>query len=270
MPLSIVATPIGNLSDLSPRARLALEKADLVAAEDTRVTRKLFSALGIPSPRFQRYSAHTEKQATEQLLKGLMEGLHVVLVTDAGTPCVSDPGEVLVRACHEAGVEMEVLPGPSAVSAALSASGMPGVPHHFLGFPPRKAGPLKKWVLDAGSLSGSLVVYESPQRSAAFARAVAELLPDRDVCMCREMSKLHEEILRLPAGELAENLAGRAQIKGEVVFVIGPGDTPTPDQPEPVGERLKEIAGALAQRWGCSKKEAYEALLALERSRERP
>jgi 16S rRNA (cytidine1402-2'-O)-methyltransferase len=113
-----------------------------------------------------------------------------------------------------------------------------------------------------------LVTYESPQRSAAFVRAVAEVLPDREICMCREISKLHEEILLLPVALMAENLAARAQIKGEVVFVIGPGEAPEKTAPGPVGGRLKEIAGALAERWGCTKKEAYEALLTLEAERE--
>jgi 16S rRNA (cytidine1402-2'-O)-methyltransferase len=267
MPLFIVATPIGNLSDLSPRAREIFTRADFVAAEDTRVTRKLFSALGIAAPKLLRYSGHTEVNSAEGILPLLAEGKCIVLVTDAGTPCVSDPGEVLVRRCHEEGLPMEVLPGPSAVAAALSASGLPGTPHHFLGFPPRKPGPLRKWLTERGAFPGSLVAYESPQRSAAFAQAVAEVLPDREMCMCREISKLHEELLLLPAKDMAENLAARERIRGEVVFVIGPGEAPAKDAEGPVGSRLKEIAAALAERWGCSKKEAYEALLALESQR---
>jgi 16S rRNA (cytidine1402-2'-O)-methyltransferase len=267
MPLFIVATPIGNLSDLSPRARTVLSQADFVAAEDTRVTRKLFSALGISAPKLLRYSSHTEANSAEGIVKLLEEGNRVVLVTDAGTPCVSDPGEILVRRCHESGIEMEVVPGPSAVAAALSASGLPGTPHHFLGFPPRKPGPLRKWLTERGAFPGSLVVYESPQRSVAFARAVAEVLPGRKICMCREISKIHEELLLLTVDEMAENLEKRDRIRGEVVFLIGPGDAPVQPDEGPVGSRLKDIATALAKRWGCSKKEAYEALLALETQR---
>lgn len=267
MPLFIVATPIGNLSDLSARARIAFEQAEFVAAEDTRVTRKLFSALGISAPKLLRYSGHTEETSAQGIIQLLEDGKRVVLVTDAGTPCVSDPGEVLVRLCHETGIEMEVLPGPSAVAAALSGSGLPGTPHHFLGFPPRKPGPLRKWIAERGAYPGSLVAYESPQRSAAFAVAVAEVLPDREICMCREISKMHEELLLLPVAEMAANLTARERIRGEVVFVIGPGEAPAVKDEEPVGSRLKEIAAALAQRWGCTKKEAYDAILALENER---
>jgi 16S rRNA (cytidine1402-2'-O)-methyltransferase len=267
MPLFIVATPIGNLSDLSVRARSAFEQAEFVAAEDTRVTRKLFSALGISAPKLLRYSRHVEEASAQGIVQLLEAGKRVVLVTDAGTPCVSDPGEVLVRLCHESGIEMEVLPGPSAVAAALSGSGLPGTPHHFLGFPPRKPGPLRKWLTEGGAYPGSLVVYESPQRSVAFAVAVAEILPDREICMCREISKMHEELLLLPVAEMAVNLTAREKIKGEVVFVIGPGEAPTIKDDEPVGSRLKEIAAALGQRWGCTKKEAYDAILSLENER---
>ena len=269
MPLYVVATPIGNLSDLSPRATEALGTADVVAAEDTRVSRKLFSALKIPMPsQMIRYSSHTEEASLALLLQALEEGQRVVLITDAGTPCVSDPGERIVRACHDRQLPIEVFPGPSAGAAALSASGLPGTPHHFLGFPPRKAGPLRKWLEQAGAYPGSLVVYESPQRSVRFSKAVAEALPDREICLCREISKLHEEILLLPVAEMASNLADRERIRGEVVFVIGPGAVPkSAVQQEPVGTRLKEIAAALAERWGCSRKEAYEYLLAAEEER---
>ena len=267
MPLLIVATPIGNLADCSPRAKEALTSAELIAAEDTRVCRKLLSALGLEAPPIKRYSAHTEGQASVSILEAIRAGKRVVLVTDAGTPCVSDPGEVLVRACHEEGLPVEVIPGPSAVAASISASGLPGTPHHFLGFPPRKRGPLKKWLLKNASLEGSLVVYESPKRAVEFSAVLAEALPERQVCLCREMSKLHEEILSLPAPRLAENLAGRERIRGELVFVIGPGEAPQV-QHEPIADdRLKSIAQALSTRWGCSKKEAYQALLDLEEER---
>jgi len=268
MPLFVVATPIGNLSDCSPRAREVLEQADCIAAEDTRVTRKLLSALSIATPKLHRYSAHTERQSLTPLLSRIASGERVVLVSDAGTPCVSDPGEVLVRACHSEGLPVEIVPGPSAVAAALSASGLPATPHQFVGFPPRKKGPLERFVRELGAYAGTTVVYESPQRAAKFVDVVATVLPDREVCLCREISKMHEEILLLPALEMTQELGGRDTIKGEVVFVIGPGDPPAQETEEPVGTRLKEIAAALAQRWGCTKKEAYERLLQIESERD--
>ena len=268
MPLFVVATPIGNLSDCSPRAREVLEQADCIAAEDTRVTRKLLSALDIAAPKLHRYSAHTERQSLTPLLSRIASGDRVVLVSDAGTPCVSDPGEILVRACHLEGLPVEIVPGPSAVAAALSASGLPATPHQFVGFPPRKVGPLERFVRDFGSFSGSTVVYESPQRAVKFMEVLATVLPDREVCLCREISKMHEEVLLLPVQELAQELAHRTSIKGEVVFVIGPGEPPSQEIEEPVGTRLKEIAAALAQRWSCTKKEAYERLLELESERD--
>ena len=269
MPLFVVATPIGNLSDVSVRAREVLESADCVASEDTRVTRKLLSALGLATPaKLVRYSSHTEERSLPGLLDHLEAGERVVLVSDAGTPCISDPGEVLVRACHEAGHKVELVPGPSSVAGALSVSGLPATPHHFLGFPPRKAGPLTRWLQSAGSMPGTLVVLESPQRAHRFAEQLAEIMPDREICFCRELSKLHEEVLLLPAQELVENLRSRERIRGEVVFVIGPGSPPVVDAgTDSVGSRLKEVASALAERWGCSKKEAYEELVAVEKRR---
>ena len=269
MPLYVVATPIGNLSDFSERARELLRGADCVASEDTRVTRKLLSALGLDAPaKLLRYSSHTEERVLSTLLERLSAGESVVLVSDAGTPCISDPGEVLVRACHREGHKVEVVPGPSSVASALSVSGLPATPHHFLGFPPRKNGPLVKWLQVAGKLSGSLVVLESPQRVLRFVETLDAVLPGREVCFCRELTKLHEEVLLLPTAALVENLRSRERIRGEVVVVIGPGDPALLETEEgPVGSRLKEVAAALAERWGCTKKEAYEQLLALEKSR---
>ena len=135
MPLFVVATPIGNLSDFSDRAREILENADCVASEDTRVTRKLLSALGLATPaKLVRYSSHTEERSLPGLMDCLDAGERVVLVSDAGTPCISDPGEILVRACHEAGHKVELVPGPSSVAGALSVSGLPATPHHFWAF----------------------------------------------------------------------------------------------------------------------------------------
>ncbi|MCP4804679.1 MAG: 16S rRNA (cytidine(1402)-2'-O)-methyltransferase [Proteobacteria bacterium] len=264
--LHVLATPIGNLGDLSPRARQTLVEAQLIAAEDTRVTRKLLAALDIPAPELVSYRGQDEEARARKLVERIVEGTPIVLVSDAGTPAISDPGQHLVAACHERGIPVRVVPGASSTVAALSVSGLPAAPAHWLGFPPRKAGPLRRWLLDVGALRGTLVLLESPRRTPATVRAIAEVLPDRSVAMCRELSKLHEEVLVLPAPELAEALASR-ELKGEVVLVVGPGLAPVIEQVQH-GDDLKGIAAQLAERWGCTKREAYNALLALERSRQ--
>lgn len=267
MPLYVLATPIGNLSDLSPRAREALTAADVVAAEDTRVTRKLYTALGLSSPTLMSYRGHDEARRAVPLADRVEAGELVVLVSDAGTPAVSDPGLELVRLCHDRGLPVRAIPGPSAAAAAVSVSGLSPVPFQFLAFGPRKPGQLRRWLTDASRFVGSTVFFEAPGRAAASAAAVAEIMPDRQVCLCREITKVYEEILLLPAPEMAAELAGRDRIRGEVTFVIGPGEPVEEASADAVGEDagLKDIAAALAKRWGVSKREAYQELLALER-----
>jgi len=267
MPLFVLATPIGNLSDLSPRARETLISADAVAAEDTRVTRKLYAALGLPTPQLISYRGHDEARRAVPLAERVAAGESIVLVSDAGTPAVSDPGLELVRLCHASGLPVRTIPGPSAAAAALSVSGLPPVPFQFLAFSPRKPGPLRRWLAAASRFSGSTIFFEAPGRTAAAAAAIAEVMPDRQVCLCRELSKMHEEVLLLTAPEMAVELAGRDRIRGEVTFVIGPGEAVEEDASDAVGEDagLKDIAAALAKRWGVTKREAYQELLALER-----
>ncbi|MCB9746355.1 MAG: 16S rRNA (cytidine(1402)-2'-O)-methyltransferase [Alphaproteobacteria bacterium] len=269
MPLHVLATPLGNLGDLSPRARETLARADRVAAEDTRVTRKLLAALDIPAPKLVSYRGQDEQRRAEGLLPALLEGEELVLVSDAGTPSVSDPGTPLVRLCHAHGVPVRAIAGPSAVAAALSVSGLPPIPFHFLGFSPKKAGPLRRWLLDLGRLPGTCLFFEGPLRVARTAELLAELLPDREVCLCRELTKLHEEVLLLPAPALAADLAARERVRGEITLVVGPGEPPPEEDEASPGEgSLKEIAAALAARWGVKNREAYQTLLSLERERE--
>ncbi len=265
MPLVIAATPLGNLGDVSPRLREALGAADVVAAEDTRVTRRLYAALGIEAPQLVSYRAHDEAARVPGLVDRVARGESVLLVSDAGLPGVSDPGALLVAACHRAGLPVTLVPGGSAVGSAVAAAGFSGVPYHFLGFPPRKAGAQRRFLTTAGRLPGTLVLTESPQRVAGLVQRAAELLPDREACLCRELTKRHEELLRLPLPALAEDLAGREQVKGEVVLVIGPGAPPPEDTPAEPGRGLKGVAAVLAERWGVSKREAYQRLVALER-----
>ena len=265
MPLIVVATPLGNLGDVSPRVRAALEEADVVAAEDTRVTRRLCAALGLRTPSLVSYRARDEDARAVPLADRVAAGETVVLVSDAGMPGISDPGAALVALCHARGLPVTLAPGASAVGTAVAASGFPGVPFHFLGFPPRKGGPLRRWLRSAGRLEGTLVLYESPHRTVALVKAAAEVFRDREACLCRELTKKHEEVLRGALPELAADLSARDGLTGEVVLVIGPG---APPDAEPVsvepGAGLKGLAAELASRWGVSKREAYQRLVALE------
>lgn len=268
MPLYVLATPIGTLGDLSPRAREVLSAATRIAAEDTRVTRKLLSALGIPSPQLISYRGHDEAQRAESVAALVERGESVVLVSDAGTPAISDPGTPLVRECHQRGLPVLSVPGPSALATALSVSGLPAIPSSFLGFSPKKSGPLRRWLLDAGASGHTFVFFEAPGRTPSTVALLAELFPDRELCMARELSKLHEEVLLLPAPQLAAALAERDELRGEVALVVGPGAPPeSPSAALAAEAGLGDIASALAQRWGVPRREAYEALLELERRR---
>lgn len=265
MPLFVLATPIGNLGDLSPRAREVLEQADVIAAEDTRVTRKLLSAVGLQAPPLISYRGQDEERRALKVAERVEAGERVVLVSDAGTPCVSDPGTPLVRRCHELGLPVHALAGPSAVAAALSVSGLPPIPFHFLGFSPRKPGPLRRWLLQLGALTGTSLFLEAPGRTVATLRMIAQLMPDRQVCLCRELTKLHEEVRLDSAAALAEELALRPRVRGEVTLLVGPGEPPQVEEVARDDGSLKGIAATLAGRWGVTKRDAYQRLLELER-----
>ncbi|MDX6637486.1 MAG: rRNA (cytidine1402-2-O)-methyltransferase [Solirubrobacterales bacterium] len=214
--LVVCPTPIGNLEDLSPRARRALTEADLVACEDTRRAGRLYERLEIPRPRLVSYHDQNEAERAPRLAQQVVGGAKVVLISDAGTPVISDPGFRLVRACLERDVEVEVLPGPSAVTTALVASGLPADRWRFEGFLPRRAGELER-VLGSAE---TVVAFESPRRLPHSLAALAALAPDREAAVCRELTKLHEEVARGPLGELARRY--RDDVRGEIVVVIGP------------------------------------------------
>ncbi len=214
--LTVCPTPIGNMDDLSPRARRALEDADLVACEDTRRAGRLYERLEIPRPRFVSYHDQNEAERARQLVAEIERGMRVVLISDAGTPVISDPGFRLIRACLERDLEVEVLPGPSAVTTALVASGMPADRWRFEGFLPRRAGELERVL----SSPETVVAFESPRRLPASLSALAALAPDRQAAVCRELTKLHEEVARGTLGELARRF--RDEAKGEIVVVIAP------------------------------------------------
>jgi 16S rRNA (cytidine1402-2'-O)-methyltransferase len=211
--LVVCPTPIGNLEDVTLRTLSALRDADVVACEDTRRTRVLLDRFGVKA-RLVSYHEHNEEARARELVGRMRDGETVALVSDAGMPLVSDPGYVLVRESVAAGLAVEVLPGPSAVLTALVASGLPSARWRFEGFLPRKKGELRA-VLAAPE---TIVAFESPRRLAS---TLAVLDPDREVAVCRELTKVHEEVVRGTAGELAARYAEEAP-KGEMVLVVGP------------------------------------------------
>jgi len=263
--LVVCPTPIGNLEDVTLRVLSALREADVVACEDTRRTRVLLDRYGV-SAKLVSYHEHNERARSSELVERMRAGATVALVSDAGMPLVSDPGFVLVRACVAAGLAVEVLPGPSAALAALVASALPAETWRFAGFLPRKAGELR------AVLSGpeTLVAFESPKRVAASLAVLAEVDPDRPVAVCRELTKLHEEVVRGSARELAARYADDDP-RGEVVLVVGgapaaPAGELTEAALDAVrrlvsaGARAREAAGVVADLTGASKNALYRAV----------
>ena len=220
MPLAVCATPIGNLEDVTLRVLRELREADLVLCEDTRRTRVLLDRHGI-SASLLSYHEHNEAKRVAEVLPRLEAGERVALVTDAGLPAISDPGARLVAAALEAGVPVSVLPGPTAVETALVASGFAAERYQFLGFLPRGGGALAALWEELGSWLWPAVAFESPQRLPATLASLARADPGRPVAVCRELTKLHEEVVRGPAAEVAARF--REPPRGEVTLVIGPG-----------------------------------------------
>jgi 16S rRNA (cytidine1402-2'-O)-methyltransferase len=239
--LVICPTPIGNLEDITLRVLAALREADLIACEDTRRTRVLLDRYGVKA-RLVSYHEHNERQRASELVARMRQGAVVALVSDAGTPLVSDPGFVLVQACVAAGLAVEVLPGPSAAIAALVASALPADRWRFVGFLPRKRAELERLF----GVPETLVAFESPRRVAASLATLAAVDPDRPVAVCRELTKLNEEVVRGSAAELAERYADEAP-RGEVAVVIGgaPG-SPLADA-GPAIEALERLVAAGAK-----------------------
>ena len=224
--LTVCPTPIGNLQDLSPRARQALGEADLVACEDTRRAGLLFERLDIPRPRLVSYHEGNEAERAGQLAQQVERGAKVTLISEAGTPVISDPGFRLIRACLERDLDVEVLPGPSAVTTALVASGLPADRWRFEGFLPRRAGELERVLRSAETV----VAFESPRRLPQSLAALAALAPNRPAAVCRELTKLHEEVARATLGELARRF--RDDVKGEIVLVIAPARSEGAEGPD--------------------------------------
>ena len=214
--LVVCPTPIGNLEDITARARRALHEADVIACEDTRRTGILLERLEIQPLRLLSYHEGNEADRARELAQRIERGDNVALVSDAGMPAISDPGYRLIRACIDRDLEIEVLPGPSAVPTALVASGLPTHRWRFQGFLPRRTGELER-VLQSPD---TVVAFESPRRLAESLSALAALAPDRPAAVCRELTKLHEEVARGTLGELSRRF--RDEVRGEIVVVIGP------------------------------------------------
>lgn len=296
--LFIVGTPIGNLGDLSPRAVEAFRAADAVCCEDTRVTGKLLSAAGVSRPLI-RCDENVIAGRALSLVDRMLAGETLAFASDAGMPGVSDPGQVLVDAAREAGVPVEVVPGPVACVTALVASGIPCDHFFFEGFLPRKAGERVRCLQQLMTVPGALLFYESPHRVAATLESVASVFPTRVAALCRELTKLHEEVLRAPAPELASQVAARIEagepVRGECVVVVAPPsaeeqaemaartaagmsalsvDGAAPDPEEALradiaeglasGEPANALAKRLAQKYSRRKREVYALILASE------
>ncbi len=252
--LIVCATPIGNLGDVTLRVLDALRDADTIAAEDTRVTRKLLARYDVET-RLERCDEHTVERQTPALLERMLGGEVIALVSDAGTPGVSDPGARLVDACIDAGIAVEVLPGASAILAALVASGLPTHAFYFGGFLPRKAGERARALSAIESLDATLIFYESPNRAAATLAALAVALPGRRAALARELTKLFEEVVRGDIEEVAAAIAARESLKGEVVLLVGPPLAREQQQTDPVVVRAA-IDAAIAK--GATRSDAVK------------
>ena len=233
--LSLVGTPIGNLGDLSTRAAETFRRADAVCCEDTRVTGKLLAYLEISKPLVRCDDNVIERRAPE-LVGRVLAGERIAFASDAGMPSVSDPGQVLVGLARCKGAPVEVIPGPSACVTALVLSGIPSDQFFFEGFLPRKHGERVRRLQRLAPIPGALIFYESPHRVEASLKAIAEVFPQRTVALCRELTKLHEEVLRAPAPELHERVLERGELKGEMVIVVAP----------PSEDELDRLEAALA------------------------
>ncbi len=267
--LYIVATPIGNLEDITLRALRTLRDVDLIAAEDTRVTRKLLARHGI-STKLTPFHDHSRRSKLDAIVATLADK-DVALVTDAGTPAISDPGQELVRAAAAAGIPVVTVPGPSALPAAVALSGLPAERVTYVGFLPRKRADRKRLLQSLASVPGVLVCFEAPHRLAAALADILETLGDRPIAACREMTKLHEEVFR---GSISEAIEHFAEPRGEFTLVIAGGENAEAEAPaseeealalatslRAEGLRSQDAVIAIAGATGLSRRQAYRVWL---------
>ncbi|HEX6977785.1 MAG TPA: 16S rRNA (cytidine(1402)-2'-O)-methyltransferase [Alphaproteobacteria bacterium] len=276
--LYVVATPLGNLGDISRRAIAILGAVEIIACEDTRVTARLLQALGIGRPRLVRYDDHASDRTQDELVDQIRAGKAVALVSDAGTPLISDPGYRLVRAVREAGLAVTAIPGPSAAVAALSISGLPTDRFLCSGFLPQKPGPRRKALEELAQVPATLVVFEAPHRLPECLVDMAAVLGPREAAVVRELTKLFEETRRGTLDELAAHYAAAGPPKGEVVIVVGPpprsGDAAA--DMAALDARLaaalatssvRDAAAAVAEATGLSRRQVYARALELAKGR---
>ncbi|MCZ6763391.1 MAG: 16S rRNA (cytidine(1402)-2'-O)-methyltransferase [Alphaproteobacteria bacterium] len=278
--LYIVATPIGNLGDMSARATDTLRAADIIACEDTRVTGKLLAAHDIETGMIA-YHEHNAPRIRPQLLRRLGQGAAIALVSDAGTPLISDPGYKLVRSAIDEGVTVTALPGPSAVLGALVVSGLPAETFTFLGFLPARAASRRTAIEDASGLATALVFYESARRLGPCLADLAGILGDRDAAIVRELTKLHEEVRRGRLADLAAHYEAAGAPKGEVVIVVAPPGAPPGTDAGAVATdtdmaraqllalatehlSLRDAVDLVAQATGVKRRDVYRAALDLK------
>jgi 16S rRNA (cytidine1402-2'-O)-methyltransferase len=264
--LYVVATPLGNLEDLSPRAVRVLGEVDLIAAEDTRRSSILLRAHSITTP-MTSYFEHNEHARGPRILEALAEGRSVALISDAGTPGISDPGYRLVKEARDRGFPVLPVPGPSAAIAALSVSGLPTDRFLFVGFLPRKKEARRRALQELRAVSATLVVYESPVRAGACLADMEEAWGDREAFLCREATKIHEEYRRSSLAELRQNLGQRGLLKGELVLVVKGAAPPSVHSDEPLdaiyarlvgeGKTRREAVKEAARLLGLPAREVY-------------
>ncbi|MDP2683259.1 MAG: 16S rRNA (cytidine(1402)-2'-O)-methyltransferase [Deltaproteobacteria bacterium] len=274
--LFIVATPIGNLEDITLRALRVLKEVDIIAAEDTRHTKKLLNHYGIAKP-LTSYFEHNEIKKAEQLISQLKEGKDVALVSDAGTPGVSDPGYRLVKLAIENSIPVVSIPGPSAIIAALSAAGLPTDSFCFEGFIPSKSGERRRFLASLKGMKKTIVLYESPKRLLESLADINSILGNISVVVAREMTKLHEEIIRGKVISVLEGLRGR-EMKGEITLLLNLKEFKAEQElslideikilQKELGLPLKEIAKIIAEQRGIPKREVYKETLKLKEEKE--
>lgn len=271
MALLVVATPIGNLSDLSPRALEAIRSADLLLCEDTRHTQRLLSHYGVRVP-LQSFHEHNEDAKTESIIERVRGGETIVLVSDAGMPLLSDPGFPLLRRARELDLPVTPIPGPFAAALALVASGLPPVPSTFWGFAPHRSGERRRFWDRVRTSRTTAIVYESPMRVVDSLREAAEILGEIEITLAREMTKLHEEFIHGTPSTVADDLASRDSIRGEITLVLAPAAEESEELPDE--ERLREefqslresgmksgeAVRLLADRYGIDRREIYSMI----------
>ena len=266
--LYIVATPIGNLEDITFRAVRILGEVDRIACEDTRQTHKLLDRYGISKP-VVSYHEHNEPARSEELLRELAAGKSIALVSDAGTPLISDPGYRLVKSARDRGIPVSPVPGPAALLAALSASGLPTDSFVFLGFLSPKKSQRRRVLENCKTLAATLVFYEAPHRIVETLQDIEETLGARPIVLARELTKIHEEFLRGTAAEVGAALAQRPALKGEITLMVGKSDSAAVDE-QPLESAVAELVAAghsrmealkmVARRRGLSKRVVYKEL----------